>query len=258
MPFVTHRRELRTALEAADAADAVTMSRFRAADLAVDVKADSTFVSEADKGAERAIREVLADIYPGDGVLGEEFGEERGSGRRWIIDPIDATANYVRGIPAWGTLIGLEADGEIVVGVVSAPALGARWWAARSLGAWRNGGRIQVSEVASLDEAQMSFNSIVDCEAQGLGDQVLALSNRCKRTRGFGDFWSFMLLAEGAVDVVVEPIAQLWDMAALQPIVEEAGGTITDLTGRRVVDGGSGVATNGPLHEEVLEILGKA
>lgn len=250
------RRELRAALEAADAADAVTMPRFRAADLVVDLKADSTQVSEADKGAERAIREALTRVFPDDGVLGEEFGEERGSGRRWIVDPIDATANYVRGIPAWGSLIGLEADGEMVVGVVSAPALGARWWAARELGAWRNGARIRVSEVVSLDEAQLSFNSIVDCEAQGLGDEVLALTRRCRRTRGFGDFWSFMLLAEGAVDVVVEPIAQLWDLAPLQPIVEEAGGTITDLHGRRVV-AGSSVATNGHLHEAVLEALGR-
>jgi len=232
------------------------MPRFRAADLVVDVKADSTFVSEADQGAERAIRNALARVFPDDGVLGEEFGEERGSGRRWIIDPIDATANYVRGIPAWGSLIGLEADGEMVVGVVSAPALGARWWAARGLGSWRNGTRIGVSQVSSLDEAQLSFNSIVDCEAQGLGDEVLALTRRCRRTRGFGDFWSFMLLAEGAVDVVVEPIAQLWDLAPLQPIVEEAGGTITDLQGRRVVEGKS-VATNGHLHKVVLEAMGR-
>ena len=257
MPVVTHRRELRTALEAADAADAVTMPRFRAADLAVEVKADSTPVSEADRAAEQAIRGVIGRDFPNDGILGEEYGEDTGSGRRWIIDPIDATVNYVRGVPVWGTLIALEADGEVVVGVVSSPALGYRWWAARGDGAWRNAERITVSSIDRVEQAHMSFNALKACFSAGIGEQVMGLIHRCERVRGFGDFWSFMLLAEGSVDLVVEPIAALWDLAPLQVIVEEAGGTMTDLTGRRTIDTGNAVATNGRLHEEALAALGK-
>jgi histidinol-phosphatase len=251
------RRELRTALEAADAADAVTMPRFRAADLAVEVKADSTPVSEADKAAEQAIRGVIARDFPGDEILGEEYGEDTRSGRRWIIDPIDATVNYIRGAPVWGTLIALEADGEVVVGVVSSPALGSRWWAARGEGAWRNAARIAVSSVDRIEQAYMSFNALKACFTAGIGDQVMGLIHRCERVLGFGDFWSFMLLAEGAVDLVVEPIAAVWDLAPLQVIVEEAGGTMTDLAGRRAIDAGNAVATNGKLHQEVLAALGR-
>lgn len=250
------RRELRIALEAADAADAVTALRFRARDLAVEVKPDETPVSEADRNAEQAIRRVLERAFPSDAILGEEYGADDRGGRRWIVDPIDATVNYIRGVPVWGTLIALEADGELVVGVVSAPSLGARWWAARGSGAWHNAARIEVSPVGSLAAAHLSFNSLASCEAAGFGDQARELSRRCGRTRGFGDFWSFMLLAEGAVDVVVEPFAAVWDLAPLQVIVEEAGGRMTDRSGRRTVEGGNAVATNGLLHDEVMAIVG--
>lgn len=256
MPPVLLRQELRVALEAADAADAVTALRFRAHDLAVDVKSDATPVSEADRNAEQAIRRVLERAFPADAILGEEYGEGSGAGRRWIVDPIDATVNYIRGVPVWGTLIALEADGEIVVGVVSAPALGARWWAARGSGAWHNASRITVSTVGSLADAHLSFNSLVSCETAGFGDEARELSRSCGRTRGFGDFWSFMLLAEGAVDVVVEPVAAIWDLAPLQVIVEEAGGRMTDRGGRRAIDGGDAVATNGLLHDAVMAIVG--
>jgi histidinol-phosphatase len=252
---VSLRHELRTALEAADAADAVTAPRFRAHDLAVEVKSDATPVSEADRAAEQAIRRVIGDAFPGDGILGEEYGEESGSGRRWIIDPIDATVNYVRGVPVWGSLIGLEDDGEIVVGVVSAPSLGSRWWASRGAGSWHNSRRMRVSGTNEIADAHLSINSLKTCLAGDLSEAMLALIDRCDRLRSFGDFWSFMLLAEGAVDVVVEPVAAIWDLAPLQVIVEEAGGRMTDRSGRRAVDGGNAVATNGLLHEGVLEVL---
>ncbi len=247
--------DLRIAIEAADAADAVTTSRFRAADLSVEMKADHTPVSEADRGAEQAIRTVLKASRPADAVMGEEYGASGNSGRRWIIDPIDATVNFVRGVPVWGTLIALEIDGEVAVGVVSAPALHSRWWAGRGLGAWANARRVKVSTTSRIEDAHLSINSVVTHEEHGRGDQILALSRRCARTRGFGDFWSFMLLAEGAVDIVVEPVGAVWDLAPLQVIVEEAGGRFTDLSGKRTIAGGNAVATNGLLHDTVLETM---
>lgn len=247
---MAHRSDLRFALELADASDAVTLPLFRSDHLRVETKGDSTPVSEADRGAEERIREMLAARRPDDGIVGEEFGAEGSSDRRWILDPIDATVNYVRGVPVWGSLIALEEDGEIVVGVVSAPAMGMRWWAARGDGAWGNARRLAVSEVDDLSKAHLSFNSAKDLEKHGLNGN--ALSEACARTRGFGDFWSFMLLAAGAIDVVVEPIAAVWDLAPLIVIVEEAGGTFTDLAGERRVDGGNAVATNGLLQDDVL------
>jgi histidinol-phosphatase len=249
-------RDLRIALEAADAADAVTMRRFRAPDLAVEEKSDATPVSDADRAAETVIRDHLSRHFPGDAVSGEEYGAaDTAAARRWIIDPIDATVNYVRGVPVWATLIALEDGDGVAVGVVSAPALGARWWAARGLGAWGDGRRLRVSAVDRLDDAHLSINSIVTHEQQGLGPQITALSRRCARTRGFGDFWSFMLLAAGAVDLVVEPIAAVWDLAPLLVIVEEAGGRFTDLAGNRTIAGGNAAASNGRLHEALLEAM---
>ena len=252
---MSFRRELRTALEAADAADRVTLARFKAADLRVDTKSDASPVSDADRAAEQAIRSVIAATHPGDGILGEEFGETGGTGRRWIIDPIDATINYVRGVPVWGSLIAMEDADGIAVGVVSAPALHTRWWASRRGGAWHEAMPMHVSATSSLADAHLSFNSEAAAEAAGLR-RVGALSRRCARTRGFGDFWSFMLLADGAVDVVVEPMAKVWDLAPLILIVEEAGGRFTDFTGEHTIRGGNAVATNGTLHAEVMAILG--
>jgi histidinol-phosphatase len=247
--------DLCLALEMADAADAITVPRFRSTSLVVDTKPDLTPVSEADRGAEAAIRRLLARERPGDGVLGEEYGDAPAGKRRWILDPIDGTINYVRGIPVWATLIALEQAGEVVAGVVSAPLLGRRWWAARGRGAWCNAEPIRVSQIARLGDAQLSYTAQVTFEECGYGAQGLALSRRCWRTRGFGDFWSHMLVAEGAADLAVDPIAALWDLAAPKVIVEEAGGRFTDFAGTARADGGNGVASNGLIHDEALAIL---
>lgn len=246
--------DLRVALEAADAADAVTLARFRSPDLRVDTKPDRTPVTEADRAAEQAIRAVLSRQRPGDAVAGEEFGTTGDGDRRWIIDPIDATLNYMRGVPVWGTLIALEEAGEIVAGVVSAPAMAHRWWASRGEGAWLNGSRMRVSSVHRIEDATYSMNSLIDHERHGWS-RALDLSRLAARTRGFGDFLSFMLLADGAVDFVTEPIAAEWDLAPLIVIVEEAGGVFTDGTGARTITGGSAIATNGLLHDQVTAVL---
>lgn len=249
------RSDLRLALELADLADEVTTAGFRAADLAVEAKPDTTPVSEADRAAERVIRDRLAVARPHDAVHGEEYGTTGQGDRRWIVDPIDGTMNYVRGIPVWATLIALEVGGRVDVGVVSAPAIAHRWWAARGLGAWRNAEPIRVSAVAHLADAQLSYNDIPTFERLGFGEQALTLARRCRRTRGYGDFWSHLLVAEGAVDVAVEPVAALWDLAPLQVIVEEAGGRFTGFDGVASPDRGTAVASNGILHDAVLEIL---
>ena len=258
--------DLELALALADLADGITVPRFRAADLVVSTKPDLTPVSDADRAAEAAIRKRLEDERPDDGVLGEEFGMsgpgdgagEGGSGRRWVLDPLDGTKNFVRGIPVWGSLIALEEDGVAVVGVVSAPALGRRWWAARGHGAYADGSRIRVSAVSDLGDAQLSTDSIVEFDAYGLSDVALTLERRCWRSRGLGDFWSHTLVAEGAVDVALEPAVEHWDVAPLLVLVEEAGGRFSDLSGQRRPDGGSILTTNGLLHDEVLSILGTA
>ena len=249
------------ALELADEADALTLGRFRAADLVVDTKPDLTPVSEADRAVEEALRRRLAGARPGHGVLGEEMGVSDGDGGgdggwRWVIDPIDGTKNYVRGVPVWATLIALQDDlSRTVVGVVSAPALGRRWWAARGEGAFADGDPIRVSEVAGLSDASLSYASLSGWEAVGRGDAFLALARRFWRTRAYGDFWSHVLVAEGAVDVAAEPEVTLWDLAALQVIVEEAGGRFTDLGGTPTAAGGSAITSNGRLHDEVLAAL---
>jgi histidinol-phosphatase len=251
--------DLRLAHELADLADGVTTARFEAADLLVETKPDLTPVSDADRHVEELVRRTVADRRPGDAVVGEEYGESGSGSRRWIVDPIDGTKNFVRGAPSWATLLGLEVDGEVVVGVVSAPALNRRWWAARGAGAWARSPagerRCQVSKVASLDDAFLSYASIWTWETRGRLPQFLELNKRVWRTRAYGDFWSHMLVAEGAVDLSCEPEVSLWDLAALQPIVEEAGGRFTDLSGDATPGGGSVVCTNGLLHDEVLAAL---
>jgi histidinol-phosphatase len=241
--------DLRLALSLADAADQITMKFFGAAGLAVKTKSDRTPVSEADEAAETMLRERLARERPGDGILGEEFGEEGTSKRRWILDPIDGTKNYVRGVPVFGTLIALEDSGTIVSGVVSAPALHRRWWAARGEGAFCNGRRLHVSGVDAIDRAFLGYDSVTDFEPSG---RFLRLLEHCERSRGFGDFWAHMLVAEGALDIAVEPRVALWDMAPIQIIVEEAGGRFSNLAGEARADGGSGLSTNGRLHDAVL------
>jgi histidinol-phosphatase len=251
--------DLALALELADIADEITTDRFGAADLRVDTKPDTTPVTEADTAVERAVRERLAALRPGDAVVGEEYGgAETDADRRWIIDPIDGTKSYVRGIPVWATLIAAQERDEITLGVVSAPALGRRWWAARGQGAFRDGQRIRVSSVSVLADAQLCLSGFEDWEAIGRLDALLELGRRCWRTRGFGDFWSYMLVAEGAADIGgLDPEVSLWDLAAPLVIVEEAGGRFTDLSGRRRADGGDAVATNGLVHDAALEIIGR-
>jgi histidinol-phosphatase len=242
----------------ADLADGMTLARFRDRSLVVATKPDLTPVTEADRATEEALRAEIARARPDHGIVGEEFGAVGSSAWRWVLDPIDGTKNYVRGIPVWATCIALQRDDEVVVGVVSAPALGRRWWASRGGGAFADGAPIRVSGVADLADAQLSYDSVTGFEAHGLGGRFLDLARRCWRTRGLGDFWSHVLVAEGAVDVAVEPEVSLWDVAAVQVIVEEAGGRFTDLAGRARPDGGSAVSTNGLLHGEVLATLAPA
>ena len=258
-PSSGHNADLALALELADLADALTMSRFQALDLRVETKPDTTPVSDADLATEALIRERLSSHRPDDAVLGEEqgdIGSDISNGaRRWILDPIDGTKNYVRGVPVWATLLALEVDGEITVGVVSAPALGRRWWASRGGGAYADGRRIEVSKVSAIGDASFSYSSHDGWAKQGRLQGFLDLTQRVWRDRAFGDFWSHCLVAEGAVDISAEPEVSLWDIAPLKVIVEEAGGTFSDLAGNASPAGGSIVCTNGSLHARVLELL---
>jgi histidinol-phosphatase len=252
--------DLRLALSLADQVDALTMDRFGAADLQVRTKPDLSPVTEADTDAERAMRSLLQRARPRDMVVGEEL-EPTGHGRRqWVLDPIDGTKNFVRGVPVWATLIALVDDRTPVVGVVSAPALGRRWWAAQGLGAFTgrslsSARSIAVSGVDHLGDASLSYSSLSGWEERGLLPGFLELTRCCWRTRAYGDFWSYMLLAEGAVDVAGEPELALHDMAALVPIVTEAGGRFTSLAGEDGPWGGDALATNGHLHDTVLATL---
>ena len=252
--------DLRLAHVLADAVDQLTMSRFKAQDLEVSTKPDLTEVTDADRSAEEMVRAQLARSRSRDQVIGEEFGSTGASPRQWVIDPIDGTSNFVRGVPVWGTLIGLVEDGRPVVGLVSAPALSRRWWGGEGAGSWTgprlsSATRLQVSGVDSLDHASLSYSARHGRAARDRLPQMLNLMQRFWRTRAYGDFWSYMLLAEGAVDVATEPELKLHDMAALVPIVTEAGGRFTSLDGEDGPFGGNAVATNGLLHEEVLAAL---
>jgi histidinol-phosphatase len=252
--------DLRFAHVLADAADDITMRRFRALDLNVQAKPDLTPVTDADLATEESLRNVLKRARPRDAMLGEEFGRSGASSRCWVLDPIDGTKNFVRGVPVWATLIGLMADGEVTVGVVSAPALGRRWWGAQDGGAWTGksltkAAACRVSQVTRLGDASLSYSDLDTWERRGLLDGFLGLARSVWRTRAYGDFWSHVLVAEGAVDISAESEVNLWDLAALQIIVQEAGGIFTDLTGNATPEGGSAVCTNGPLHAEVLDLL---
>ena len=242
--------DLEFAASLADTADKLALERFGAADLRVETKPDLSPVTEADKAIEQALRERIAAERPGDSVLGEEQGSSGEGGRRWILDPIDGTRNYSRGIPIFATQIALEVDGEVELGLISAPALGHRWWAERGKGAFRDGKQIRVSQVNAIE------NAVVSCElSEGTG-RLAPLVARAWHARSFGDFWQHMLVAEGCVDVAIDPVVKIWDCAPLKIIVEEAGGKFTDLAGRAVIDGGSGVSSNGLLHVETLALLG--
>lgn len=269
--------DLTLALELADLADTVSLTRFRAVDLDVQTKPDRTPVTEADLAVERAIRDRLAASRPDDGILGEEFGSAGDTTRQWIIDPIDGTANFLRGVPVWGTLIALAIDGVPVVGVASSPAMGRRWWAARGMGAWTiasagelgashagmdaasarfpGARRLRVSGVEHLADASLSFQSLAQWRHAGHLDQLLALSERVWRDRAYGDLWSYTLVAEGLIDITGEFDVKPYDLAALIPIVEEAGGRFTSIAGESGPWHGSSLATNGRLHDAVLAAL---
>ena len=250
----------------ADTADSISMARFRALDLHVESKPDLTPVTDADTAVERALRSSLARARPRDGVLGEEYGATTapaGPGsRQWVIDPIDGTKNFVRGVPIWATLIALMEGDQPVVGLVSAPALGRRWWAALGHGAYAGRHQaaatpIRVSGVRQLADASFCYASLNAWEEIGRLDAMLDIIRTSWRNRAYGDFYGYMLVAEGAVDAMVEPELSLWDLAALVPIVTEAGGTFTDLSGRPGPNGGSAVASNGRLHQDLLGRLGR-
>lgn len=256
--------DLSLAHELADLADSITLRHFRTEGLVVETKPDMTPVSQADREVEDAVRGRLEQLRSGDAVLGEEFGSTgQGAGRQWIIDPIDGTKGYVRGMPVWATLLALQEEDDLTVGVISAPALGRRWWASRGQGAHVRDGLsagprpIHVSAVRELEDAQLSFGDLEDWAGIGRLDNLLELAHRCWRTRGMGDFWSYMLVAEGTAEIAVDPVVSVWDLAASQVILEEAGGSQTDLTGAARPDGGSGLATNGRLHAAALSILGR-
>ncbi len=256
------RDDLDLALSLADSADALTTTRFGAVDLHVDAKPDLTPVSDADLACETMIRERLAARRPDDAVLGEEFGGEYAlTGRQWVLDPIDGTKNFVRGVPVWATLISLLVDGVPRVGVVSAPALGRRWWAAEGLGAHvrvqghDDAREISVSAVADLASSSLAFSSLSGWAERGIRERFIALTDEVWRVRGYGDFYNYCLVAEGAVDIAAEPEVSLWDLAALDILVREAGGRFTSLEGTDGPSGGSAVATNGLLHDATLAAL---
>ncbi|BBY79539.1 histidinol-phosphatase [Mycolicibacterium pulveris] len=253
--------DLTLALALADEADALTTARFGAVDLVVETKPDLTPATDADLDVEARIRRRLEEHRPDDAVLGEEFGgTTEFSGRQWVVDPIDGTKNFVRGVPVWATLLALLQDGVPVLGVVSAPALQRRWWAQAGHGAHARAGaeperRLSVSKVDDLESASLSFSSLSGWAALGLRERFIELTDDVWRVRGFGDFLSYCLLAEGAVDIATEPEVSLWDLAALDILVREAGGTFTNLAGQPGPHGGSAVATNALLHDAVLTRL---
>lgn len=260
VPMASFIDDLRLAHLMADNADSITEKRFRAQDLRIETKPDRTAVSDADRSAEEAIRRMLSTTRPRDAVRGEEMADTGYGPRQWIIDPIDGTANFVRGVPVWATLIGLMVEDEVVAGVVSAPALNRRWWAHKGGGAFT--GRtllqatpIRVSGVKRVADAFLSYSSVGGWVESGRGQAFVDLMRDCWRTRAFGDFWSYLLVAEGAVDIATEPELALHDMAALAVIVSEAGGRFTGLDGRDGPHGPGAVASNGLLHADLLTRL---
>jgi len=252
--------DLSLALALAGDADLISLDRYTAVDLVVTTKPDRTPVTDADQAVERSIRAGISAARPSDSILGEEYGTEGSSSRQWIIDPIDGTANFLRGVPIWGTLISLAIDGVPVVGVVSSPALGKRWWAATGHGAWlqENGEearRLSVSGVTDLADASLSYNSLPGWDEAGYLDSAIALTRAVWRSRAIGEMWSYMLLAEGALDIVGEFDLQPYDMGAIIPIIQEAGGTFTAITGEDGPWHGTALATNGVLHDQVRTII---
>jgi histidinol-phosphatase len=253
--------DLRLAHVLADDADSLSMARFKSLDLHVISKPDATPVTDADHAVEESLRRTLGKARTRDAVYGEEHGTTGHSSRRWIIDPIDGTKNFLRGVPVWATLIALEVEGEVVMGVVSAPALQRRWWASAGAGSFTGRSLMKsvpcrVSDIRQLSDASMSYASLSGWEHRGQLEAFLGLMRRVWRTRAYGDFWSHMMVAEGVVDIAPEPELHSYDMAALDIIVREAGGEFTNLAGESGPHGGNGLSTNGHLHDAVLSFLG--
>jgi histidinol-phosphatase len=251
------------ALELVDTTDPIALDAFRS-DLDVERKRDGSFVTAADRAVETVLRSRITERYPGHGLVGEEYGEsDAPAAERWYLDPIDGTHNFMRGLPLFATLIAMERDGEIQVGVISAPALGIRWYATRGGGAWAVGGptnaggprRLHVSDVTELSSAQILFRSISDMNASRVAAGFPRLVEAVWRERGFGDFWGYTHVADGVAEAMMEQDLYAWDLAAPWILVEEAGGRITDFDGRRSLERGEGFATNGRLHDAVLERL---
>ena len=252
--------DLLLALAIADEVDRLTLANFATGDLTVETKPDDTPVTAVDRAAEQMVRRLLEQQRPDDAIVGEEYGTSGDAARRWVVDPIDGTKNFIRDVPVWATLIALLDGDDVVVGVVSAPALHRRWFAARGQGAWlgqseATARRLSVSGVASLAQASLSYSDLSEWEEHGMLDPFMALMGDCWRTRAYGDFWSYMMVAEGAVDIAAEPELELYDMAALVPVVEEAGGRFTGVDGTPGPHGGNALVTNGLLHDEVLARL---
>ena len=252
--------DLDLALKLADHADAISLKRFRAVDLLVESKPDRSPVTDADKAVEAELRKVVSEYRPADTFIGEEFENTGSSSRNWIVDPIDGTANYLRGVPIWATLIALRVDGVITTSVVSAPALGRRWWAHRGNGAFTQeiDGSVrvlQVSKVSKLEDSSISYNNMQLWDQAGKLTELIELSRKVWRTRAYGDFYSYMLLSEGAIDMVAEHDLKIYDIAALVPIVEEAGGKFSDLAGPLTDQSSSVMASNGLLHSAYQQAL---
>ena len=252
--------DLDLALKLADQADEISLARFRALDLHIESKPDRSPVTDADRAVEAKLRETLAEYRPNDVIIGEEYENTGTADRTWIIDPIDGTANYLRGVPIWASLIALRVNGVITTSVVSAPALGRRWWAHRGNGAFTqyvNGSvsYLQTSKINDLEHASISYNNLQLWDQSGKLDQLIELSRKVWRTRAYGDFYSYMLLAEGSIDMVAEHDLKIYDIAALVPIVEEAGGRFSDLAGPLTDDSSSVLATNNLLHDKMQQAL---
>lgn len=252
--------DLNLALAMADAADEISLARFRALDLKVETKPDRSPVTDADRAVEQALKALLAEQRPADGIIGEEFGNSGNVDRKWIIDPIDGTANYLRGVPVWATLIALSVDQKPVLSVVSAPALGRRWWAAPGVGAFTSDvdgtvRELHVSGINDLENASLSYNNLQLWDNYGYLDRLMGLSRKVWRTRAYGDFLSYMYLAEGSVDIVAEHDLKIYDIAALVPVVELAGGRFTAIDGPLTEQSSSVLATNGPLHAATQALL---
>jgi histidinol-phosphatase len=248
--------DIELALRLADVADRITMERFGAHDLRVDEKPDHSPVTDADVRTEQALREILQRERPEHGIIGEELGTQSDAEWRWFLDPIDGTKNFARGVPVWGTLIALRHGDDGVCGVISAPALQRRWWAQRGGGAESSHrGPLRVSTVSALEGAHVSCTDVRDFARYGCAEGFELLISRCRYVRAFGDFWSHMLVAEGALDIGIEPVINPWDVAAVQVIVEEAGGRFSDFDGAARIDGGNAISSNGLLHEAVMRAM---